>query len=73
MMAQRETLTPWEVESLTCQVVIDLLRQRTELRRAATDYARRSEAEITEAEERLRAFDHEHPGVLRVLEAARGQ
>lgn len=72
-MAQRETLTPWEVESLTYQVVIDLLRQRTELRRAATDYARRSEAEITEAEERLRAFDLEHPAVLRILEEAQKQ
>lgn len=72
-MAQRETLTPWEVESLTWQVIIDLLQQRAELRRDATDYGRRSEAEITEAEERLREFDHEHPSVVRVIEAASGQ
>lgn len=72
-MVTRETLTPWEAETLTCQEVIDLLRQRARLRRDATDYGRRSEAEITEAEERLREFDLAHPAVLRVLEEAQRQ
>lgn len=69
----REILTPWEVENRTCQVIIDLLQQRARLRRDATDYGRRSEAEITEAEERLREFDLAHPAVLRVLEEAQRQ
>lgn len=60
-------------EASACNLVLGLLKRRTALAQRATDYDRLTEAEINLAEEALRHFDEDHPGLAAIIEEARQQ